>query len=64
MKSIYDHLSARDRRLVARWRAIASAGAIATLLAVAAVIAVLQPGDLQSAMTQPAVTQVANTMVN
>jgi hypothetical protein len=59
MKSIYDHLSARDRRLVARWRAIASAGAIATLLAVAAVIAVLQPGDLQSA-----VTQVANTTVN
>ena len=52
MKSIYDHLSAQDRRLVARWRAIASAGAIATLLAVAAVIAVLQPGDLQSAMTQ------------
>jgi hypothetical protein len=59
MKSIYDHLSARDRRLVARWRAIASAGALAALLAVAAVIAVLQPGDLQSA-----VTQVANTMLN
>jgi len=57
MKSIYDHLSAQDRRLVARWRAIASA--IAALLAVAAVIAVLQPDDLQSA-----VTQVANTMVN
>ena len=59
MKSIYDHLSAQDRRLVARWRATASAGAIAALLAGAAVIAVLQPGDLQSA-----VTQVANTMVN
>jgi len=64
MKSIYDHLSARDRRLVARWRAIASAGAIATLLPVAAVIAVLQPGDLQSAVTQSAVTQVANKTVN
>jgi len=59
MKSIYDHLSAQDRRLVARWRAIASASAIAALLAVAAVIAVLQPDDLQSA-----VTQVAKTMVN
>jgi len=64
MKSIYDHLSARDRRLVARWRAIVSAGAIATLLAVATVIAVLQPGDLQSAVTQSAVTQVANKTVN
>lgn len=59
MKSNYDHLSAQDRRLVARWRAIASAGAIAALLAVVAVIAVLQPGDLQSA-----VTQIANSMVN
>lgn len=58
MKTIYDHLSAQDQRLVARWRAIASAGAIAALLAVFAVIAVLQPGDLQSAATQVATTTV------
>ena len=59
MKSIYDHLSSEDQRLVARWRAMASAGAIAVLLAVAAGIAVLQPGDLP-----PAATQVAATRVN
>jgi len=59
MKSIYDHLSPEDQRLVARWRAMASAGAIAVLLAVVAGIAVLQPGDLP-----PAATQVATTAVN
>jgi hypothetical protein len=58
MKSIYDHLSVQDRRLVARWRAVASAGAIAALLAVFAVIAVLQPGDSLSAATQVAATKV------
>ena len=59
MKSIYDHLSPEDQRLVARWRAMASAGAIAVLLAVVTGIAVLQPGDLP-----PAATQVATTAVN
>jgi hypothetical protein len=59
MKSIYDHLSPEDQCLVARWRAMASAGAIAVLLAVVAGIAVLQPGDLP-----PAATQVATTTAN
>ncbi len=59
MNSIYDHLSPEDQRLVARWRAMASAGAIAVLLSVVAAIAVLQPGDLS-----PAATQVATTTVN
>ena len=59
MNSIYDHLSPEDQRLVARWRTIASAGAIAVLLAVSAFIAVLQTGDLP-----PAATQVATRTVN
>jgi hypothetical protein len=59
MNSIYDHLSPEDQRLVARWRAIASASAFAVLLAVSTVIAVLQPGDLPSAATQVA-TRTAN----
>jgi hypothetical protein len=59
MNSIYDHLSPEDQRLVARWRAIASASAIAVLLAVSTVIAVLQPGDWPSAATQVA-TRTAN----
>jgi hypothetical protein len=59
MNSIYDHLSPKDQRLVARWRAVASAGAIAVLLALVAVIAVLQPGDLP-----PAATQAATAAVN
>lgn len=58
MNSIYDHLSPAERRLVARWRAMASAAAIAVLLAVVAGIAVLQPGDLP-----PPATQVATTTV-
>jgi anti-sigma-K factor RskA len=58
MNSIYDHLSADDQRMVARWRAIASTGAIAVLLAVSAVIAVLQPGDLPSVATQVATRTV------
>jgi len=57
MNSIYDHLSSEDQRLVVRWRAMASAGAIAVLLALAAGIAVLQPGHL------PAAPQIASTIV-
>jgi hypothetical protein len=57
MNSFYDHLSPKDQRLVARWRAMAIAGAIAVLFAVVAVITVLQPGDLPPTATQAAATR-------